>query len=94
MLAKHLDQKTFAERWVIDKDDLIGLKKVFEHAANLHREDGFYPFYLGFSLGLDSLFQDDSIESWPRVFLEFEQALGIVDKPPHYFETLQGAYDE
>lgn len=94
MLAKHLDKKTFAERWVVDLDDLAGLRKVLSVAVEHHRNDKFYLLFLGAKLILDILFQETSIDTWPKVLLEFNQALGIYDNPEHFIETYEGAYDE
>lgn len=76
MLSKHLDRKTYSERWVVDDDDLKGLFKVLAKAAELN--PAYRDFYDIALLTVSILFQDKSIDKWTNFMLEFDQAIGAV----------------
>ena len=78
MLSRHLDKHTFSERWVIDSDDAIGLKKVLKVAVEHHRDDEYHQLYLGALLAVEVLLGEHSVDKWGDFLREFEDAIGIV----------------
>ena len=78
MLSRHFDRKTYSERWVVDSDDAIGLKKALNVAVEHHRGDKFYLLYLGAKLAVDILLGEHSVDKWGDFLREFEDAIGVV----------------
>ena len=76
-LSKHRPLRTYDEQWIVENNDLHGLRKALSTTIADHGEDGLAdtPYYVGAKLMLDVLFGDETVDNYLDAMSAFERGL-------------------